>query len=90
MGKKEKEVKTNAMRILEKEKIAFTSHTYECTEFTDGAQIAEASGRKLRHEDVFNYFRRELASLEPPIDTPEAFKSALRARTNRISRKKSH
>ena len=56
----------------------------------DVAQIAEASGRKLRHEDVFNYFRRELAALEPPIDTPEAFKSALRARTNRISRKKSH
>ena len=54
------------------------------------AQIAEASGRKLRHEDVFNYFRRELAALEPPIDTPKAFKSALRARTNRISRKKSH
>ena len=56
----------------------------------DVAQIAEASGRKLRHEDVFNYFRRELAALEQPIDTPEAFKSALRARTNRISRKKSH
>ncbi len=54
------------------------------------AQIAETSGRKLRHEDVFNYFRRELAALDPPIDTPAAFESALRARTNRISRKKSH
>ncbi|MCR5752916.1 MAG: hypothetical protein K6G91_13250 [Kiritimatiellae bacterium] len=54
------------------------------------AQIAAADGRKLRHEDVFNYFRRELTALEPPIDTPAAFKSALRARTNRISRKKSH
>ena len=56
----------------------------------DVARIAESSGRKLRHEDVFKYFRRELAALDPPIDTPEAFESALRARTNRISRKKSH
>ena len=51
MGKKEKEVKTNAMRILEKEKIAYTSHTYECTEFTDGAQIADTLG--LPHEKVY-------------------------------------
>ena len=56
----------------------------------DVARSAESSGRKLRHEDVFKYFRRELAALDPPIDTPEAFESALRARTNRISRKKSH
>jgi len=56
----------------------------------DVAQISGASGRKLRHEDVFKYFRRELAALDPPIDTSEAFESALRARTNRISRKKSH
>ena len=56
----------------------------------DVAQIAETSGRKLRHADVFGYYRRELAALDPPIDTPAAFESALRARTNRISRKKSH
>ena len=32
---------------------------------------------------------RELASLEPPVDSPEAFCSALRARTNRLNKKKS-
>ncbi len=38
---KNKEIKTNAMRILEREKISFTCHTYECEEFTDGMQIAD-------------------------------------------------
>ena len=33
MAKKEKEVKTNAMRILEKLKIPFEVKTYECDEF---------------------------------------------------------
>lgn len=37
---KQKEVKTNAMRILESMKIPFTHHTYECEEFIDGLQIA--------------------------------------------------
>lgn len=45
MAKKEKEVKTNAMRILDKNKVAYTPHTYECTEFTDGAQIADTLGQ---------------------------------------------
>lgn len=48
---KEKEVKTNAMRILDKNKIVYESHTYECTEFTDGAQIADTLG--LPHEKVY-------------------------------------
>ncbi len=38
---KQKEIKTNAMRILESLKIPFTHYTYECDEFTDGLQIAE-------------------------------------------------
>ena len=38
---KNKEIKTNAMRILEKEKIPFTHYTYECDEFIDGIQIAD-------------------------------------------------
>ena len=46
-----KEVKTNAMRILDKNKIVYESHTYECTEFTDGAQIADTLG--LPHEKVY-------------------------------------
>jgi len=52
-------------------------------------QGMDVNGRKVTHADVFGYYRRELGALEPPIDTPEAFESALRARTNRISRKKS-
>lgn len=38
---KNKEIKTNAMRILEKEKIPFAHYTYECDEFIDGCQIAD-------------------------------------------------
>lgn len=38
---KNKEIKTNAMRILEKEKIPFSHYTYECEEFIDGIQIAD-------------------------------------------------
>lgn len=39
---KQKEVKTNAMRILESLKISYTSYTYECDEFVDGLQIADS------------------------------------------------
>ena len=38
---KQKEVKTNAMRILESMKIPFKHYTYECDEFVDGLQIAD-------------------------------------------------
>lgn len=36
-----KDNKTNAMRMLDKLKIPYTSHTYECENFVDGVQIAE-------------------------------------------------
>lgn len=45
MSKKEKEIKTNAMRQLDRAKIAYTPHTYECTEFTDGAEVADRLGQ---------------------------------------------
>ncbi len=41
---KNKEIKTNAMRILEKNKIEYTHYTYECEEFIDGLQIADMLG----------------------------------------------
>lgn len=44
MAKKGKEVKTNAMRILESHKIPFETMTYECDEFTDGMQTARILG----------------------------------------------
>lgn len=40
-----KENKTNAMRILDKEKIPYTPHYYECDEFIDGVHIADMLGQ---------------------------------------------
>ena len=48
---KQKEIKTNAMRILESMNIPFTHYTYQCDEFTDGIQIADLLG--LPHEKVY-------------------------------------
>lgn len=48
---KNKEIKTNAMRILEREKIPFTHYTYECDEFVDGLQIADKLS--LPYEKVY-------------------------------------
>lgn len=48
---KQKEIKTNAMRILESMGIPFTHHTYECGEFVDGLQIADMLS--LPHERVY-------------------------------------
>ena len=39
-----KEIKTNAMRILEKMKIPYEMRTYECDEFTDGIHVADFLG----------------------------------------------
>lgn len=39
-----KEMKTNAMRILEKMKIPYEMRTYECDEFTDGIHVADFLG----------------------------------------------
>lgn len=41
---KQRDVKTNAMRILEAMKISYVHHTYECDEFIDGLQIADMLG----------------------------------------------
>lgn len=48
---KEKNIKTNAMRILESLKIPFEHYTYECEEFVDGIQTADLLG--LPYEKVF-------------------------------------
>lgn len=48
---KGKEIKTNAMRILEREKISFAHYTYECDEFVDGLQIADKLS--LPYEKVY-------------------------------------
>ena len=41
MGKKDKDTKTNAMRILDKNKIKYEVVAYECEEFIDGVHIAD-------------------------------------------------
>ena len=48
---KQKEVKTNAMRILESMKIPFEHYTYECDEFVDAIQIADMLN--LPYEKVY-------------------------------------
>lgn len=48
---KQKDVKTNAMRILESLKIPYTHMTYECEEFIDGLQVADML--RLPHEKVY-------------------------------------
>lgn len=48
---KNKEIKTNVMRILEKEKIPYKHYTYECGEFIDALQIADMLS--LPYEKVY-------------------------------------
>lgn len=79
---KNKEIKTNAMRILEREKIAFEHYTYECEEFIDGIQVADMLS--LPHEKVYktlvtvgnskNYFVFVLP-IEAELDLKKAAKS---------------
>ena len=79
---KAKEVKTNAMRILERMKIPFTTHTYECDEFIDGKQTADLLG--FLHEIMF----KTLVTVSPnkayfvfaiPIDEELDLKKAAKA-----------
>ena len=46
-----KELKTNAMRILDRAGVPYTYQTYECGEFTDGIHVADQLG--LPHEQVY-------------------------------------
>lgn len=48
---KSKDVKTNAMRILDREKIEYESFFYECEEFEDGIHTADMLG--LEHKLVY-------------------------------------
>ena len=41
-----KEIKTNAMRILDKNKVAYRVNLYECEEFIDGVHIADMLGQE--------------------------------------------
>ena len=40
-----KDTKTNAMRILDREKVSYKVNLYECDEFVDGVSVADMLGR---------------------------------------------
>ncbi|MCC8138541.1 MAG: Cys-tRNA(Pro) deacylase [Clostridiales bacterium] len=79
---KQKDLKTNAMRILDRMKISYTFQTYECGEFIDGQHAADLLG--LPHEIVF----KTLVTVSPehtyyvfalPIDEELDLKKAAKA-----------
>ncbi len=79
---KDKEIKTNAMRILEREHIPYGKYTYECEEFTDGIAVADLLG--LPHEKTFKTLVTQGKSGEYyvfviPIDRELDLKKAARA-----------
>ena len=45
-----KEVKTNAMRILDRHKVAYEILNYECDEFIDGLHTAELTGAPVEQD----------------------------------------
>ena len=47
----EAKIKTNAMRMLDRKKIPYSTHRYECDEFIDAIQIADMLG--LPYERVY-------------------------------------
>lgn len=79
---KNKEVKTNAMRILDSMKIDYETKTYECKDFVDGIQIADILGRP--HEIVYKTLVAQGASKQYfvfviPIEAELDMKKAAKA-----------
>ena len=82
MAKKEKEIKTNAMRLLEQKKIPYTVHTYDGEEFHDGVSVADMLGQP--HEIVYKTLVTVAKSKEHyvfviPIEAELDLKKAARA-----------
>ena len=79
---KSKEVKTNAMRILDGLNIPYEAKTYECKDFVDGVQIADLLG--LPHEIVYKTLVAQGASKQYyvyviPIEAELDLKKAARS-----------
>ena len=77
-----KEAKTNAMRLLEKNQVTYQVYTYECTEFTDGVDLADRLG--LPHSLVYKTLvtvgkSREHYVFVIPIEAELDFKKAAKA-----------
>ena len=80
MGKhkdKEKDIKTNAMRILDKNRIPYQVNTYECEEFIDGIHIADMLGQS--YDQSFKTLVTEHYVFAIPIDRELDLKKAARA-----------
>lgn len=79
---KAKEIKTNAMRILDRMKISYEMYSYECDEFTDAQHTADQLG--FPHEIVFKTLvtvspKREYYVCVIPIDEELDLKKAAQA-----------
>ena len=79
---KNKELKTNAMRILDRMKIPYEVTTYECEEFVDAGQIADQLG--LDHTLVYKTLVTQGSSrgyfvFVIPIDAELDLKAAARS-----------
>ncbi len=79
---KNKEIKTNAMRILDRMKIPYSHYTYACDEFVDGISVADMLS--LPHEKVYKTLVAHGASKEYyvfviPIEAELDLKKAARA-----------
>ena len=79
---KNKELKTNAMRILDRMKIPYEVMTYECDEFIDAGRIADQLG--LNHEEVYKTLVTQGSSRDYfvfviPIDRELDLKAAARS-----------
>ena len=77
-----KEVKTNAMRIMERMGIPYKHLEYECAEFTDGSAVADLLG--LDHDRVFKTLVAEGSDGQHyvfviPVDAELDFKKCARA-----------
>lgn len=79
---KQKEIMTNAMRILDRMKISYTHQSYECEEFIDGIQTADHLG--LPHDLVYKTLvtlgsSRQYFVFVLPIEAELDMKKAARA-----------
>lgn len=79
---KDKKIKTNAMRILEKKKIPYKANFYECDEFIDGIHIAvklnqsyDMSFKTIVTKGKSNNYFVFCAPVDKEIDLKKAAKS---------------
>lgn len=82
MAKAAKDIKTNAMRILDKNKITYRVNTYECEDFIDGVHIADMLGqsREISFKTLVGRAKdNEICVFVIPIECELDLKSAAKA-----------